>query len=97
MFEGYRIVEGTWLLLIVMDWQCSVPYRVGNVVRYYLCIFGLFGWVEAPSPHPQPLPLARWHAGNRGALACQHAGLSLIGHVVRTTLFKGLPDKSETA
>ena len=52
------------------------------------------GWT--PSPHPQPLPLARWHVGNRGALACQHAGLSLIGHVARKALFEGLPDKSET-
>ena len=27
----------------------------------------------------------------------QHAGLSLIGHVARTTLFEDLSDKSETA
>ena len=54
------------------------------------------GWVEAPSPHPQPLLLACWHAGKRGALACQHAGVSLIGHVART-LFGGLPEKLETA
>ena len=55
------------------------------------------GWVEVPSPLPQPLLLARWHAGNRGALACQHAVLSLIGHVAENSPFEGLPDKSETA
>ena len=55
-------------------------------------VSGFFGWVEAAPPTST--------ISTFGTLACWQqgcSGLSLIGHVARTTLFEGHPDKSEVA